>query len=112
MKTGSLAWLATLSWFALPAAAVAQQAQGPVYGPHMWGGGWHGWFFGPIMMIVFIVVATVVVVLLVRWLGGLGHGSGPHSPDRKTSLDILKERFARGEIDAEEFQARRRLLDD
>ena len=91
---------------------LAQQTQGPGYGPHMWNGGWHGWFFGPIMMIVFIAVAVVVVVLLVRWLGGSGHGGALHSPPGKTSLDILKERFAKGEIDKEEFEERRRVLGD
>jgi putative membrane protein len=89
---------------------LAQQAQGPAYGPHMWHGGWYGWFFGPIMMIAFIAVAVVVVVLLVRWLGGPGHGGALHSPPGKTPLDILKERFARGEIDKEEFEDRRRVL--
>ncbi|HEX9770367.1 MAG TPA: SHOCT domain-containing protein [Kiloniellales bacterium] len=102
-------WLATLLCFAAPAAALAQQPQG--YGPYMmWDGGWHGWFFGPIMMIVFFAVAVAVVVLLVRWLGGPGHGGGWHAPPGKTPLDILKERFARGEIDKEEFEERRRLL--
>jgi len=89
---------------------LAQQGQGPTYGPHMWSGGWYGWFFGPIMMIVFIAVAVVVVVLLVRWLGGQAHGGALHSPPGKTPLDILKERFAKGEIDKEEFEERRRVL--
>jgi len=91
--------------------ALAQQPQSPNYGPHMWSGGWHGWFFGPIMMIVFIAVAVVVVVLLVRWFGGTGHGAVHHAPlPGKTPLDILKERFAKGEIDKEEFEERRRVL--
>jgi len=90
---------------------LGQQTQGPGYGPHMWNGGWHGWFFGPIMMIVFIAVAVVVIVLLVRWLGGPGHGVGlHHPPGSRTPLDILKERFAKGEIDKEEFEERRRVL--
>lgn len=93
-----------------PTIALAQQPQGPAYGSHMWNGGWHGWFFGPIMMIVFIAVAVVVVVLLVRWLGGPGHVGALHSHPGKTPLDILKERFARGEIDKEEFEERRRVL--
>lgn len=107
----STLWLAALLCILTPAAALAQQPQGPGYGPHMWNGGWHGWFFGPIMMIVFIAVAVVVVVLLVRWLGGPSHINNPHhqSPT-KTPLDILKERFARGEIDKEEFEERRRIL--
>jgi putative membrane protein len=48
----STLWLAALLGILTPAAALAQQPQGPGYGPHMWNGGWHGWFFGPIMMIV------------------------------------------------------------
>ncbi len=80
--------------------------------PHMGAWGWGGMIFGPIMMIVFIAVAVVVVVLLVRWLGGPGHGGGGalHSPPGKTPLDILKERFAKGEIDKEEFEERRHVL--
>ncbi len=92
--------------------AFGQQTHAPNYGPHMWSGGWHGWFFGPIMMIVFIAVVVVVVVLLVRWLGGAGHGGAPHATLGKAPLDILKERFARGEIDKEEFEERRRVLGD
>ena len=72
--------------------------------------GWGGMIFGPIMMIVFIAVAVVVVVLLVRWLGGPGYGGALHGPPGKTPLDILKERFAKSEIDKEEFEERRRVL--
>lgn len=105
-----LAWkTALLAVFGLTGAAWAQQS--PQYpGPHMWNSGWYGWFFGPIMMIVFIAVAVTVVVLLVRWLGGVGHGSVPHVSTGKTPLDILKERFARGEIDKEEYEERRKIL--
>ena len=93
-----------------PTAAWAQQ-QGPQnYGPHMWDGGWHGWFFGPITMIVCMAMAVVVVVLLMRWLRGSGHGAVSHAPSGKVPLEILKERFARDEIDKEEFEERRRIL--
>lgn len=87
----------------------AQQQSEPYYGPHMWHGG--PWMLaGPLMMIVFIAAAAAVVVLVVRWLGGSGHGTAPHpSPDR-APLDILRERFARGEIDKDEFEERRRVL--
>ena len=97
--------------WAAPFGASAQQGYGHYYGqnPH-WGGGWFGMLFGPIMMIVVIAVAVVLVVLLVRWLGAAGHGSPPHPPSGRTPIDILKERFARGEIDKEEFEERRRLL--
>jgi putative membrane protein len=106
----SIVWLAALLGVATSVGAWAQQSQDPDYGMHSWGGGWHGWFIGPIMMIVFIALATVVVVLVVRWLGGTGHGGATHAPPGKTAIDILKERFARGEIDKEEFEERRRAL--
>jgi putative membrane protein len=47
------------------------------------------------------------VVLIVRWLGV---GAGGQAPAGKVPLDILKERFARGEIDKAEFEDRRRVL--
>lgn len=104
-----LLWMAMTMLFIAP--VFADQLQGPGYGPHMWQGGWFGWMFGPIMMIVFIAVAVVIVMLLVRWLGGGSvHGNALHNPLAKTPLDILKERFAKGEIDKEEFEERRRVL--
>jgi putative membrane protein len=68
-------------------------------------------FLGPLMMIVFIAAIVAVVVLMFRWLGG-SHGSAPPPPPGRTPLDILKERFARGEIDREEFEERRRVLEE
>lgn len=96
-------------------------AQGPSdperygYGPHMmgWGGGWYGMIFGPLFMILVLAVVIAVAVLLVRWLGGPWHGTASHQvPPGRAPLDILKERFARGEIDKEEFEERRRVLGD
>ena len=68
-------------------------------------------FFGPLMMIVFIAALVAAVVVMVRWFGG-SHGGTPPPTSGRTSLDILKERFARGEIDKEEFEERRRVLDE
>ena len=93
-----------------PHAAWGQQY--PQYYGHMWNGGWQGWFMGPLMMILFIAIVVALVVLLVRWLGGSGHGGAAHPPPGRTPLDILRERFARGEIDREEFEERRRVLGD
>ena len=96
--------------FAVSSVTWAQQQDWPYHGPHMWGGGW--WMFlGPLMFIVFIAAAVAAVVVVVRWLGG-SHGVTPPSPPAKTPLDILKERYARGEIDKEEFEERRRVLDE
>ena len=89
-----------------PFSASAQPWRG-YYGPGMmWDWSWGGWFLGPVMMLLFWGVVIVAVVFAVRWLASAG------TPDRtgKTSLDILKERFARGEIDKEEFELRRKIL--
>jgi len=74
---------------------------------------WYGMIFGPIMMILVLATAVTVVILLVRWLGG-GSGSPSHDNRQpsKAALDILKERFAKGEIDKDEFEEKKRLLSD
>jgi len=103
---------------ALP--ALAQDAPpGWRHGPGMmWDGGWSmGWMFlGPLMMILFVAAIVVLVVVALRWLTGGGQGGGHAAPPPAASgrapLDILKERFARGEIDEEEFKRRRRILEE
>jgi len=76
----------------------------------MWWSDWFGghgfvpWmFFGPAMMLIFFAVCIAMAYLLVRagWRGQSGEGR---------AIDILRERFARGEIDQREFEERRRLL--
>ncbi len=101
---------------AMVCASVAAHAQTPPDRSYYWHDGW-GWghmVLGPLMMIAFIAVVIVVVVFTVRWLGGAGHGAAapPHAPPGKTPLDILKERFARAEIDTDEFEERKRALSE
>lgn len=81
------------------------------YGPRMmwWGGGWDGMFFGPLFMVLVLAAVVAVVVLLVRWPGRSWHSPMP-PPSGRTALDILKERFARGEIDKADYEERRRVL--
>lgn len=70
--------------------------------PWMWG----AWGLGMLlMMLVFWGLVIAGIVLAVRWLAGQSERS---RPDR--ALDILRERYARGEIDKEEFEAKRRDL--
>ena len=96
-------WLSIL--IALAALPVAAQDAPPGwrYGPGPMGHG--GWalmmFFGPLMMILFVAAVVVLVAFAFWWVGGHGpHGVG-HAPTPmgKAPIDILKERFARGEID-------------
>ena len=67
-------------------------------------------FLGPLMMLAFIAVIVVVVVLLLRGYGG--DKSRARTSSESRADDILKERFARGEIDKEEYEERRRILRD
>jgi putative membrane protein len=76
----------------------------------MWGGGWYGMMFMPIFMILILAVVIAVAVLIVR-SGNRSRGTAPqYPPASRTALDILKERFARGEIDKNEFEERRRVI--
>lgn len=91
--------------------ALAEQAHETFAHPMMWGAwGWAGMVLGPLMMIVVLAAVVAAAVLLVRWMGGApAAGPAPATPG-KTPLDILNERFAKGEIDQQDFEARRRLL--
>ena len=75
---------------------------------------WGGWGWGPgfgwIFMILFWALVVLGIVALARWLlstGGAGGSSGP----AKSPLDILKERYARGEINREQYEQTRRDLE-
>ena len=74
---------------------------------------WFGMFMMPVMMVVFLVVVILIVIPLMRSMG-MGppwwHGHNPPFPPQKTALDILNERFARGEIDRQEYEERKGLL--
>lgn len=86
----------------LPALADAPGGAGNEYG-HMMGWG-HG-YAGPFLMLFWLVVLVAAVVLVIRLLDGRSGAAGGSS-----ALATLDERFARGEIDAEEYQARKKLL--
>lgn len=105
------AGLAALPVALAPAMAVSAPPYGPQeYGPGMmWDGfWWPGMMFGPLMMIVFLVVLVVLAVLAVRWLG---HGPTHHRGAEDRALALLRERYARGEIDQKEYEERRRILE-
>ena len=115
LLSGLLAAAASLFATIAPAVAQAPPADPDryVYWPHMagWDGGWYGG--GSIMMLVWFGIAVAVVVLLIRAFTGPGRGTAVHQvPTGKTALDILRERFARGEIDKAEFEDKRRALNE
>jgi putative membrane protein len=69
------------------------------WGGHMWG--WSaGWmWFG---MIAFWALVVAVVVFAIR--------GGTHRERSRAAEDVLAERYARGEIEIDEYQNRLRVL--
>lgn len=78
----------------------------------MWGGQGHGmWgmgWFGGIGMVLFWAVIVILIVLVVR---SMIRGGAGQQPEQRDPLDVLRERYARGEISTEEFEERKRVLE-
>lgn len=75
-------------------------------GPWFWGWGvlWIS------MMTLFWLLVLVALASVVRWLWRSGSMVGATRPQEESALDILKRRYARGEIEREEFEAKKRDL--
>lgn len=68
-------------------------------GGYGWGLGW-GWAIGLIIIILLVWVAVWTV----------RHNPGITQSGRNSALEILKERYARGEIDRSEFEEKKKDL--
>jgi len=68
--------------------------------------GWHGPGFGWMFMMLMWVLVIAGVVALIKWLGSSSTQRG------ETPLEILKTRYARGEINKEEYERMRRELQE
>lgn len=87
-------------------SAVLGQGGGYDWGMHpMWGFGGM-WGIGMMLfMLLFWGLVIAAIVLGIRWL----ISQGKQSPS-DSALEILRQRYARGEINKEEFEARKRDL--
>ncbi|MFF4733161.1 SHOCT domain-containing protein [Streptomyces mirabilis] len=81
-----------------------------------WGSG--GWFVMTVIMVLFWALLIAGVVALVHYFTnahrghqpGLPLSSGEPGPGGRRAEDLLSERFARGEIDEDEYKRRVKLL--
>ncbi len=81
-------------------------------GEGMWGMGGFGMM---IMMIFFWAIIIIGAILIIRYFTAghrglsVGQGGGPVAAERD-SLETLRERYAKGEIETREFEERKRIL--
>jgi putative membrane protein len=73
----------------------------------MWHWGFDAWWMS-VMMLVFWAVIIGIVVWAVRTAAT---GRAETGPSHRRALEILEERYARGEIDEDEFRHRRTILE-
>ena len=73
-------------------------------------GGWGMGWFGMVFMIIFWGLLIVGLVFFIRWLIQATKGEKDVIGNSSNALDIIKERYAKGEIDKEEFENKKRIL--
>jgi putative membrane protein len=66
--------------------------------------------WGGLMMLVFWIVVIVGIFILLKWLIEQTKSSSTHPTEKETALDILKKRYAKGEIGKEEFDEKKKDL--
>ncbi len=67
-----------------------------------YGMGWGGWVLMIVVMVAFWTLVVVGIVALFRTKRA--DGQPPHSTSRESADTIIDERFARGEIDVEQYR--------
>lgn len=75
-------------------------------------GGWHmdgwGWGMGLVGFLAMLLIVAVVIWVVVTTTQGTGPG---RTTRRRSAIDLLDERYARGEIDRSDYLERRGDLD-
>jgi putative membrane protein len=77
--------------------------------------GWGGWFWGALIMLLFwglVMALTVLVIRAIARPGRRDEGDRYYGGRGSSSLELLKERYARGEISREEYLNMKRDLEE
>jgi putative membrane protein len=94
------------SALSVPMTVAAQERAWDGWGMHPMSWMWGAWGIGMmVVMLAFWGVIIVGIVLGIRWLLSVGRETKSDS-----ALEILRQRYARGEIDRDEFVAKKRDL--
>ncbi|SRR6266571_3350899 len=107
MTQGQRALVGIMTWLWPSLAAAQDRPSEWGWGMHPMWGMWGVWGIGMmLMMLVFWGVVIVGIVLAIRWL--MTQSRDPRMTD--SALDILRQRYARGDISKEEFEAKKKDL--
>ena len=79
-------------------------------GPWMWGWEYHIGLFSIILMGLFWIAVIVAILFLIRWLIVSTSHRNREARSKDSALEILRMRYARGEINKEEFEEKKKDL--
>ncbi len=96
-----------------PGSALAQRSPSYEYMHPSWGGmmsgmGWIGLIFHLLILLLLLVAMILIVKWLLQSTRSEKHRESSKTPGR--ALDILKERYAKGEIDRKEYEQKKQDL--
>jgi len=80
-------------------------------GPGMMGSGYGMGWLGPVFMLIFLIAVIVSIVFIVKSLASSQKHGIHGAVHGDSALEILRKRYARGEIDKEEFEEKRKTLE-
>jgi len=104
--------------FAL-AQSAPQQSVWDCSGPwHMWSGGWGWWWIFPLFFMLMMIGVCAAAIYFIGHRSGSGHHFGPwHMASGRpwgdsthSALQVLNERFARGEIQKQEYEEKKATI--